>query len=401
MKRIITNCLILTLLFTALSGCGGKSAGKTESPSSSAEDAAVARVGSTEIMFSELAEQMVTVEAMYSKLTDQLSAEEIKQKLHEAALTVLNNLVSRQILLNKINEYDVKLTEEETKETEAVWDETVNKITVSLQKSYPDLSGDDLNTMVNYTLASSGLDEAVVIENSALSAKTAKLKDKLLTDIPEPSDGEVLDYYNVLVSEQTSAFRGNPTAFESAALSGDIIVFVPAAYRIIKEISLTFDADVIELLDQLKQIDTEDDTTYEDMLANELSLLNEDVASIRTQYAGGTPFSEIMEKYKTGSGDTVNYVAENSSRFSDSYLEAAMSIGKVGEIGDKLVNTDYGYTVLYWEDSLPAGEIPLADVREQLSHTLVENDRTEKWKELQSAWRNEANVEIFEDALGY
>lgn len=96
-----------------------------------------------DILYSQLAEQMVMLEAMYSGLSDQLTKEELQEKLHTAALSSLENLIAEQILRTKIDEYGLTLTQEEQSAAEAVWEQTLASMTQSVQSTYPDLEGDD------------------------------------------------------------------------------------------------------------------------------------------------------------------------------------------------------------------------------------------------------------------
>ena len=108
MKTTLSRLLCIVLTISFLSACqGGNPSG---SQSSSHADQVVARVGDTDILYSQLAEQMAMLDAMYSGLSDQFTTEELQEKLHTAALSSLENLITQQILNSKIEEYGLTLT---------------------------------------------------------------------------------------------------------------------------------------------------------------------------------------------------------------------------------------------------------------------------------------------------
>lgn len=401
MKTTLSRLLCIVLTISFLSACqGGNPSG---SQSSSHADQVVARVGDTDILYSQLAEQMAMLDAMYSDLSDQFTTEELQEKLHTAALSSLENLITQQILNSKIEEYGLTLTPEEQEQAQHAWDQTLESITSSVQSSYPDLTGDDLDSMVQAALEASGQEEQTVVDRASQSILVGKLKEQALSQtVPLPDRARVEAAYTKLLAQQQEQFDQDVTSFESAMILGDPVAYVPRSYRVIQEIQLLFDNDVIQLLRQMKQYDSDDSDSYEEMLSLEFQrLLEGNLPQLYDQLDQGTPFSQLMEEIKPGSSDTYNYISEDTTRLSQEYQQAALSIPAPGQISGTPVKLEYGYAVLCWADSLDAGARPLEEVYHDLEQQLLEADRNRAWSDLQAQWRQEAQVEIFEDRLGY
>ncbi|WP_186565807.1 hypothetical protein [Lawsonibacter celer] len=413
MKRIFVTILCTAIVFSLLAGCRGEqndpdptgTASPTPEASASpapAADEVVARVDGVDILYSQLAEQMVMLEAMYSGLSDQLTKEELQEKLHTAALSSLENLIAEQILRTKIDEYGLTLTQEEQSAAEAVWEQTLASMTQSVQSTYPDLEGDDLDAMVQIALEGSGLQEETVVASAVQSALVNKLKEQVAAQQPAPSKAEVEASYQQLLEEQKSSFDESPTAFESQALGGGPLAYVPQRYRVLQEIYLRFDDEVIQLLEQMKQYDDEESDSYEEMLALEYQRLREGaLPELRRRLEDGTSFASLMEEVKPGSSSTYNYVSENTTRLSQEYKDAALSISAPGQVSEGEVKLEYGYAVLYWADTLEPGVRPLEEVYDAIAAQLAKQSGSQAWSQIQAQWRQEASVEIYEERLGY
>ena len=77
------------------------------------------------------------------------------------------------------------------------------------------------------------------------------------------------------------------------------MVYVPQDYRVIQEIHLKFDDEVVQLLNQMEQYDTDDSNSYEEMLSLEYQRLQEEsISKLYHQLEEGVAFSQLMEDTK-------------------------------------------------------------------------------------------------------
>ncbi|RHR06130.1 hypothetical protein DWX58_13450 [Pseudoflavonifractor sp. AF19-9AC] len=397
-------CIALTAALLLTAGCQNQNSGSAQSSqdAQSQKDEVIAQVGDQNIMYSQLAEHMVTLEAMYSGLSDQFTTQELQEKLHTAAMESLENLITQQILYCKIDEYGITLTPEEETEAQKAWEETLESTRSSVESTYPELEGEDLEAMVQTAIETAGLKEEEVVSNARQTALVNKLKEQVIAQAERPTQQEIEDAYEQLLSEQQEEFSNDSMAFEASMLAGKPVVFVPESYRVIQELYLQFDSEVTQLLREMKSYDTDESDSYEEILELEYEKLQQgDVAQAQKRLANGEDFAQLMEENKPGSGSTYNYVGEGTTRLSENYYQAAMSIPELGQVTSQPVKMDYGYALLYWADTLAPGVRPLEDVQEALESQLYEAEQNELWKETQARWREETEVVIFEDRLGY
>lgn len=403
MKLRLLSALCAVILFLS-AGCQSQNASSSQTSQSAQtqEDEVIAEVGNQKIMYSQLAEQMVTLEAMYSGLSDQLTEQQLKEKLHAAALESLENLIAQQILYCKIDEHGIALTENEETEAQKTWDETLEAMRTSVQNSYPDLQGEDLEAMVQAAIDASGLKKEEVISSARQTALVSKLKEQIMAQASQPTQQQVEEAYQQLLEEQQEKFSEDPMAFEASMLAGDPVVYVPEPYRMIQELYLQFDPEVVQLLREMKSYDTEESDSYEEILALEYERLREGrLPQVQERLNNGESFQRLMEENKPGSSSTYNYVGEGTTRLSDEYYQAAMSISEPGQTASQPIKMESGYAILYWADTIQPGIRSVEEVRDDLEEQLYRSAQNSLWKDTQASWREEANVVIYEDRLGY
>lgn len=403
MKLRLLSALCAVILFLS-AGCQSQNASSSQTSQSAQtqEDEVIAEVGNQKIMYSQLAEQMVTLEAMYSGLSDQLTEQQLKEKLHTAALESLENLIAQQILYCKIDEHGIALTENEETEAQKTWDETLEAMRTSVQNSYPDLQGEDLEAMVQAAIDASGLKKEEVISSARQTALVSKLKEQIMAQASQPTQQQVEEAYQQLLEEQQEKFSEDPMAFEASMLAGDPVVYVPEPYRMIQELYLQFDPEVVQLLREMKSYDTEESDSYEEILALEYERLREGrLPQVQERLNNGESFQRLMEENKPGSSSTYNYVGEGTTRLSDEYYQAAMSISEPGQTASQPIKMESGYAILYWADTIQPGIRSVEEVRDDLEEQLYRSAQNSLWKDTQASWREEANVVIYEDRLGY
>ncbi len=402
-QRLFSLLALLLTLSLLLCSCGegNNPSGDPADDSSTADTTVVATVNGTDIYYSTFAEQMVTVESMYNSLSATLSADEIKQKLNEQARSVLDTLITQVILEQKVAEYGLTLSAEQEQEAAGAWEDVMSRFTQTMQANYPTFSGEDLDAMVIMALEQSGLKEEVVLESARTSLLIANLRSQIDAEVDGATDAEVQSRYDTLLTEQQTEFDTNASAFEAAILGSEVIVYIPADYRVIHEWEFRFSDENIALLKQMKDIDTEESTAYEEVLESERALLQQKVDAVRTRLSSGDSFDTIYAELNSGNAPKANYISGATTRFSKEYASAAMSIETVGGTADREVPLDYGCYLLCWADTLSKGTVPIDDVADDLSAQLLLEKQNENWKTMQAQWREEADISIDESLITY
>ena len=404
MRRILTLTLaVLMLLSCCLCGCAqekGETAEETSADAAKA-NAVVARVNGTEILYGQVAEQMVSVQSMYQSLTGSLTAEQIMEKLEAEAKNIVNKLIDDAILDQKIAESGLTLTKEEETQAKRQWDAVLENIRASLRINYPTATEEDLDALVILSMQNSSLSQEMVMNAARKSILTEKLRAAAAETMEPVSDMAVQALYDTLLSEQKTKFDTDPTAFEAAMLGKTVVVYIPRSYRVIQELTIKSADDIIALLKQMAQYDNEESTSYEEMLQNEQETRQRLIATVRQRCAAGETFAEACRNALPGVTLKTNYICSATTRFSEEYYNAAMNIPVEGGLADTLLSVDYGCTLLCWEKTLAAGEVPLDQVRDQLTGQLAKEAESAHWQNLRQQWLEEAEITIYEELLSY
>ncbi len=405
MRRILTLTLAMLMLLSCfLCGCAQEktetAAAETAADSIQA-DTVVARVNGTEILYGQVAQQMASVQSMYQSLTGTLSAEEIVEKLEAEAMNVVNKLIDDAILDQKIAESGLTLTKEEEAQAKRQWDAVLENVRASLRVNYPTMSEEDLDAMVILSMQNSSLSQEMVMNAARKSILTEKLRTVAAESMEPVSDAAIQTLYDTLLAEQKTKFDNDPTAFEAAMLGKTVVVYIPRNYRVLQELTVKSSDDVIGLLKQMAQYDNEESDSYEEMLQSEQAIRQSLIDTVRSRCAAGETFAEACRNAIPGVTLKTNYICGATTRFSEEYYNAAMNIPMEGGLADTLLPVDYGCTLLCWERSLGAGQIPLEQVRTVLSEQLNKDAESEHWKNLRQQWLEEAEITVYEELLSY
>ena len=418
MKRFLVLLLSLSIAFLAV-GCQkteennvsetAESEIQTEAADEETTEASdaispltvVATVNGEEIIYDRISGQVAVLESMYNAIASQLSEEELKTKLHEGALGIVNSFITNEILLQKAKEYGIELTAEEIETAEKQWDVRRQSIIDGVKKDYPELEGEDLQKMTDFALDTADLDKTAIVREAKEAMTIAKLKEKVLEEVDTVEQTEIDAEYDILLTEQKELFKDN-TAFETEMLSGNPVLWIPEDYRVIRELNVQFEPETLAFFRDLKQYDDEESTTYEDLLKEEFAKLRlEKLKKITEEYAGGKTFAELCKEYDPGNENKLNYINEHSTRFSDEYKNIAMSIKEPGTAGDEYLQREYGFSILYWDSILKAGLTDEAEAKKAIGEKLIKDKQVRYWLDMQEKWKEEADIKIFDEVLKY
>ena len=89
-------------------------------------------------------------------------------------------------------------------------------------------------------------------------------------------------------------------------------------------------------------------------------------------------------------GDGVNLV--------EPFLKGAMALKKVGDVSDPVVSS-YGVHLIQYFSDLKEGAVPLADIKQEISDTLKEENETAAWTEAIEAWKEKAEIKKYENRM--
>lgn len=360
------------------------------------ENSIAALVDGKPIFWSQVEAQMTTLNMMYQNLSGSLSEEEIAEKKLKAKSEILDKLIEQLVVQNKLASLGFIVTDEIKTQAEESYQSTVKVIEDYVKKSYPDISKEDLEETAQWILSNQGLSKESIVESAIQNALFDAYKKQIEDETDRMDESAVKAYYNSLYSEQKESFSNDINLYEQALLSGKPVIFRPVETRVIKQLSITFDDDVIDLINQLNTYGSKDEA--EKMRMDQYDRISAKLNQTMDRLKSGESFDALIEEFSEGS-DAVNYVSEQSTRFSEEFKNAAMSIETLGQFSEP-IKTAYGYLILCWDATLEAADpVAFEDVRADLESLLSEFNRNRAIADQKMQWLKEANIEIFEDGL--
>jgi ribosomal protein S7 len=360
------------------------------------ENSIAALVDGKPIFWSQVEAQMTTLNMMYQNLSGSLSDEEIAEKKLKAKSEILDKLIEQLVVQNKLTSLGFIVTDEIKTQAEESYQSTVKVIEDYVKKSYPDISKEDLEETAQWILSNQGLSKESIVESAIQNALFDAYKKQIEDETDRMDESAVKAYYNSLYSEQKESFSNDINLYEQALLSGKPVIFRPVETRVIKQLSIPFDDDVIDLINQLNAYGSKDEA--EKMRMDQYDRISAKLNQTMDRLKSGESFDALIEEFSEGS-DAVNYVSEQSTRFSEEFKNAAMSIETLGQFSEP-IKTAYGYLILCWDATLEAADpVAFEDVRADLESLLSEFNRNRAIADQKMQWLKEANIEIFEDGL--
>ena len=228
--------------------------------------------------------------------------------------------------------------------------------------------------------------------------------------VTEEAVQEVYDRY---LSEQQAAYDASPEQYEYARRYEETtVVYNPAGYRTFKQVLIPFEMEdgmrVEEILAELASPDV--DAQRAEELNGELDTLyaklEPTAEEVLDRVAEGVDFDSLIAEY----GDDPEYELESvqrdgyyisaaSTTYDPAVKEAALALASPGDVSQEPVRTAEGLHVLYFSAEVPAGPVPLEDVRAALEAEARESLRDEAYETQLAQWVEEAGVTYHREAL--
>lgn len=174
-------------------------------------------------------------------------------------------------------------------------------------------------------------------------------------------------------------------AASSDASDGTTDAEATDAPRTAEEIQADIDAKVAEI-EQLEQAQAEAEAAC---LASVSGVTDE----IYAQLEAGESFDDVMATYGEDPGmqsepsmTTGYYVSAESTTWDANFTAGAMALENVGDYSATPVISTSGVHIIYYYEDVPAGAVPLDEVRDALYDQTLETMREEHYTEQLAAW---------------
>ena len=187
--------------------------------------------------------------------------------------------------------------------------------------------------------------------------------------------------------EETTGTTGGAAndAASSDASDGTTDAEATDAPRTAEEIQADIDAKVAEI-EQLEQAQAEAEAAC---LASVSGVTDE----IYAQLEAGESFDDVMAAYGEDPGmqsepsmTTGYYVSAESTTWDANFTAGAMALENVGDYSATPVISTSGVHIIYYYEDVPAGAVPLDEVRDALYDQTLETMREEHYTEQLAAW---------------
>ena len=187
--------------------------------------------------------------------------------------------------------------------------------------------------------------------------------------------------------EETTGTTGGAAndAASSDASDGTTDAEATDAPRTAEEIQAEIDAKVAEI-EQLEQAQAEAEAAC-------LASVSDVTDEIYAQLEAGESFDDVMAAYGEDPGmqsepsmTTGYYVSAESTTWDANFTAGAMALENVGDYSATPVISTSGVHIIYYYEDVPAGAVPLDEVRDALYDQTLETMREEHYTEQLAAW---------------
>ena len=350
----------------------------------------------------------------------------------------LENTIRLEIIKQKAKEMGLdQLSDEESaqidEEAKASWESQLTSIEESAGIT-EESSDDDRAAARADALAemeAQGYTEASYLEsyrdNAVANLMINRVRDKVSEGLTV-SEEDVLKHFQELVDEDKATYENDVSSYEFyTQYYGQPSYYVPEGYRGITHILLKVDDELLnnwkDLSARLEEQEeaaeeaeataegtegtaaeseaTAEPVTQEMVDAAKQAILDsvkEITEEIKAKLDAGASFSDLIQEYGTDPGmqSGSDYLTTGYSVHADSILwdpaftEAAMALGKVGDVSEPVVG-QYGVHILHYLRDIAGGAVELTDeMKEQFRSEILEELRSEALNTAIDQWAKEA-----------
>lgn len=295
-------------------------------------DSVLVTVDGTPITLSEMQEMLIS---RYGRQLQQVPPEQRAMLQQRAQQMVMEDLVSRTLLLNSATKEGIKVSDKEM-------DERIADIS----------KGFDGEMTLEQVLESAGMKLDEMKSRLEEDVKVGKLVEKVTEEIKEPTEEDVKKY-----------FEENSSEFEQPAS-------VTASHILVSTRGIT---DPIQLAtkealvkDLMKELKSEESKSFE---------------ALATEHSDCPSKAEGGNLGEFGKGQMVPE------------FETAAFTQKVGEIGEP-VKTQFGYHIIKVTDKKDSKKLAFADVQKDLTEKLLQEKKREKMSTYVEGLRKKADIVV-------
>ena len=392
------------------------------------------------IWLEDVQEQFNAVEAQYANYGISLASYGMVDSVKK---DIIDSAVRTAVLQDKaaelgLNAFDEDELAEFAQSAQEMMDDYVNYYINYFYADAEEVT-DEMRAEAEAYWADNGMNYDACLETLKSDAADAALYDYVTGDVAiTEEDVEATYAARVEADRQNYA---NDRTYNADRSAGVGVAWNPEGYRAVKHVLIKFDDEQAQLYSDLQsQLDSlndekdaienpeaADEADGEDAEAAEprtVEEVNADIAACATEmealysqllptaeeviaaFDSGADFDELIEKYNGDPGmqneptATIGYaVAENSTYWEQAFVDGAMSIEDKGGISGPVYGSN-GIHIIYYMDDVPAGEVALEEIREDVEQEALETKIQTTYDDQVAAWEAEAGVQCFYENFG-
>ena len=402
MKKKITVIICLVLAGAlALGGCGSAQSTEDATATSVPDEAKVivAEVDGEPIYYDDYYTQLSGICAQMGISPDDENAAYFKDSIVESMVSqkVLNKMLTDKGYMNLTDEQHAQAEKDaETDLNSYVEQSFKTEIEEKLGEGYTDEQyAAELESYRQQMLEGAGMSWDEVVQTYKLNVAEEAARAELVN--VEPTEAEVRAEYDKKVASDKESMDEDPSVYESSAMYGSTIYYVPAGLRSVKQVLIKIDDKASEAISLLRQNEYNDqaDQLLEKALADIKTKADEVLSKIQS---GAVTFDQAVKDYNEDDGmpETGYAVSEGSDTYMEPFTTGAMALAKIGDISG-LVATDYGYHILQYAGDVTPGAVDYEKLKGEIKEGLTTSLQDEKWGSIIDGWKTECDVKYYKE----
>lgn len=338
--------------------------------------------------------------SMYGMPFDSNDAEVAASVRDEA----IDAMVKTAVIEKKIAEMGLnQFSAEEEAEIEAAVSEQYESY-ASFVKSYTlsdtELTGEALDNAIAEEMVKMGYGTG---EEMIGDERLIRAQDKLREEINKTvtiTEDELTSEYNYRLANARATYTEYPDAYGVDLTNGTVgMYYAPEGYRYVKHILVSFTDEDQAVIDERM---AEEGADLEAAMEKAAASIQPTVDEIQAKIDAGEDFNALIDEYNQDPGmtsDSIGYaVCAQSTNWVPEFTEASMALEAIGDVSAP-VRSSYGVHFIQYASDIPAGDLSLEDVREELTAELLANKQDFVYEDTLTQWAEEAGAKIYIDRL--
>lgn len=336
---------------------------------------------------------------------------EIAEQLPELKASMIDVLVEEIVIDQKIKELGLdQISDEERAEAEATiqtwYDLQLEMLTeaYAADETVEDAAATAKEDLDNYLQTNMGTDLAGLKAAEVEYIPSNKLYDHVTKDVVVTEEQAKITYAEN-VAQAKDLYDGDIATFVAHHDSGYVLYYVPEGVFYVKHILIGFTDEQKTELQNLRGDDDEAVAATADAKRDEfLATIQEEADIALAAVEAGGDFDALIAEYGDDPG-------MKNELYKKGYMTYAANPGFVPEftaacdlltedgMTSGLVASDFGYHIIRRVSTLASGEVPFADVKDDVMSGMLSEAQEEAYNAAVLAWIDEAQIEINDKKL--